>query len=113
MQELSPQTVADRLKAGEITLIDVREPHEYAEARIEGALNFPLSTFRPESLPTGGDREVVLHCGTGRRSGMALEQCAKAGVPVTAHLGGGLTAWTEAGLPRIAVDPSTGKLKTV
>lgn len=110
MRELPARTVADDLREGRIVLIDVREPHEYSEARIKGALNFPLSTFEPEALPAGGPRELVLQCGTGKRSGMALEQCAAAGVGVHAHLQGGLSSWIESGLPVLSVDPNTGEI---
>lgn len=110
MREIAPDTVASQLRDGRIVLVDVREPHEYAEARIEGALNFPLSTFAPQALPAGGDREVVLHCGTAKRSASALQRCADAGVGVDAHMQGGLSAWREAGLPVVSVDPSTGEL---
>lgn len=110
MRELSASTVATELAEGRIVLIDVREPHEYSESRIKGAMNFPLSTFAPEALPAGGPRELVLHCGTGKRSGMALERCAMAGVGVHAHLEGGLTSWVDAGLPVLSVNPDTGEI---
>ncbi len=110
MRELPASTVADDLRAGRIVLIDVREPHEYSERRIRGALNFPLSTFAPEALPAGGPREVVLHCGTGKRSSTALEHCASAGIGVHAHLQGGLSSWLESGLPVLSVDPNTGEI---
>lgn len=110
MRELPADTIAADLEGGRIVLIDVREPHEYSESRIKGALNFPLSTFAPEALPAGGPRELVLHCGTGKRSGMALERCAAAGVGVHAHLKGGLSAWVDSGLPVLSVDPNTGQI---
>lgn len=110
MRDLSPTAIKDALEAGEIILIDVREPHEFNEARIRGAFNFPLSSFDPAVLPVSPGRQVILHCGTGRRSGMALDQCEKANVPVSSHMKGGITSWAEAGLPVIAVDPSTGRL---
>ena len=111
MNELDPETVQKRLEAGEIMLVDVREPHEFSEARIEGAFNYPLSTFSPDALPVDGKRDIVLHCGTGKRSGMALDRCCDAKVDGVAHMAGGLTAWRAGGLPVVAVDPSTGQLK--
>lgn len=110
MREMTPAAVADLLGQGRIVLIDVREPHEYSEARIEGALNFPLSSFVPEALPTGGEREIVLHCGTAKRSADALQRCAAANVAVDAHMAGGISAWRADGLPVIGVDPATGEL---
>ena len=44
---------------GEILLVDVREPHEYAFERIHGALLYPMSTFDPKALPMEGRRLVV------------------------------------------------------
>src|SRR5215213_104321 len=82
MHELSPTEVRDALRRRAIILIDVREPQEYVTERIHGALLFPTSTFDPSALPVGGDRPVVLHCGTSKRFGMALEACADAGVAV-------------------------------
>ncbi|HWA80427.1 MAG TPA: rhodanese-like domain-containing protein, partial [Acetobacteraceae bacterium] len=81
-QDLGPQAVHDRLIRHEITLVDVREPAEYAAERIPGALLFPLSSFDPAALPVAGGRPVVLHCGSGKRSATALAACAAAGIPV-------------------------------
>lgn len=109
IQNLSPEDVAAKLKAGEIVLIDVREPNEYAAERIHGALLFPLSTFDPSLLPEGGKRPVVFQCGSGMRSGKAVAACQAAGLSHDAHMAGGIMAWKAAGLPTISVDPSTGQ----
>ena len=67
----------------------------------------------PAALPVGGDRPVVLQCGSGKRSGMALDLCRKAGVDVAGHLAGGIGAWRAAGLPVIRIDPATGAVRDV
>jgi rhodanese-related sulfurtransferase len=113
IQELDPVAVHENLLQKRIILIDVREPHEFSEARIRGAFNFPLSTFDPQALPVSDDRPVVLLCGAGKRSLKALELCQAAGAPVIAHMAGGLGAWRRADLPIIAVDPATGQIKGV
>jgi len=110
IKEISPRETAEALKSGKAILIDVREPHEYAAERIHGALLFPLSTFDPAALPLDKSREVILHCGSAKRSGDALMRCAEAGVPVRQHMAGGIMAWKAAGLPTIAVDPATGRV---
>jgi rhodanese-related sulfurtransferase len=109
IENLTPAEVADRLKAGSIVLIDVREPGEFAAERIHGALLFPLSTFDPAALPDTAKREVVFHCGSGVRSAKAVAACQTAGLSHTAHMAGGMQAWKAAGLPVISVDPATGK----
>lgn len=96
--ELDPAEVRALLARGEATLVDVREPAEHAAERIEGARLLPLSSFDPAGLPDTPAR-VILHCGVGKRSGMAMEACRKAGVAVRGHLRGGLAAWKANGLP--------------
>tara|TARA_R110002072_G_scaffold30457_4_gene95132 strand:+ start:854 stop:1213 length:360 start_codon:yes stop_codon:yes gene_type:complete len=110
LEDLDPKTVAEQLKAGEIILIDVREPREYGHERIHGALLHPLSTLEPSSMPVDGKRRVVLHCAAGRRSAMAAMRCQDAGFNVDAHMAGGLGAWKAAGLPIIEIDPETGNI---
>jgi rhodanese-related sulfurtransferase len=106
VQDLTPEQVAVRLKAG-VALIDVREPAEYAAERIHGAMLFPLSTFDPHALPK--DVDVIFQCGTGKRSAMAGARAQAAGLQHPAHLAGGIQAWKAAGLPTITIDPAIGK----
>lgn len=107
---LSAQETRAALVRGEITLIDVREPAEFAAERIHGAFLYPLSTFDPATLPADADKPVLFHCGSGKRSADAMERCRAAGVSVRGHLGGGLVAWKSAGCPTISLDPATGKV---
>jgi rhodanese-related sulfurtransferase len=109
IDELSPQQVAKLLDTGQILLIDVREPSEYATQRIAGALLYPLSTFDARMLPPDQPRRIVFQCGSGKRSAMAASARLSAGTPCAAHLTGGIGAWTAAGLPIIHIDPATGK----
>ena len=85
----TPQQVHDAMARGEIVLVDVREPSEYAVERIHGAMLFPLSTFDPAALPDAVGKQVVLQCGSGKRSEMAFQKAASAGVLVRSHMGGG------------------------
>lgn len=108
-RDLTPNEVHAMLQRGEIVLIDVREPAEFAAERIHGALNFPLSTFDPKALPDLGDiRGLVFQCGSGKRSATAVERCLGAGVKLDSHMAGGIAAWRQAGLPTIRIDPATG-----
>ncbi len=109
IQTLDAKEVARLLQAGEILLVDVREPSEFAAERIAGALLYPLSTFDASLLPPDGPRRVVFHCGSGKRSLTAAQARLAAGAREAAHLGGGVLAWKAAGLSVIAVDPATGQ----
>lgn len=108
--EETPEAVRSALENGLIVLIDVREPGEYATARIAGALLFPLSTFDPYELPVGG-RPIVLCCGSGKRSAAAFDVCRRAGVTIRSHLAGGLQGWRAAGLPVCETSSDTGEMR--
>ncbi len=110
-KDLTPLQVQAALEAHEILLVDVREPAEFAAERIHGALNFPLSTFDPGALPEAGDRLMVLQCGSGKRSAMAIDQCRKAGHAIESHLAGGIMAWKAAGFPTVSIDTATGSVR--
>ena len=107
--DATPEQVHAWLANGEILLVDVREPNEYAFERIHGALLYPLSTFDAGALPTEG-RKLVLHCGSGKRSLMAALKLQAAGHGHLTHLAGGIQAWKAAGMPVIRIDPQTGRV---
>lgn len=74
-------------------LIDVREPDEYAEANIEGSRLIPLQTLPDQlgSLPT--DREILIHCKSGRRSAKAVQLLLDNGFTRVKNVTGGIDAW--------------------
>lgn len=80
-------------------LIDVREQHEFDEARIPGSILIPLSQFqqRYEELPK--DKELVMQCRSGARSGQATEFLLANGYTDVVNMAGGILAWKEANLP--------------
>ena len=99
LHNLEPAEIAALLAADSIVLIDVREPNEYAQARIEGAVLVPLSRFDPHALPDSNGKRIIFHCGIGGRSAKAVAACQAAGVAVDSHMRGGIQAWIAAGLP--------------
>jgi rhodanese-related sulfurtransferase len=108
IHDLTPTEVSALLARDAIVLIDVREPAEFAAERIHGALLHPLSTFDPHALPHAPGDRVVLQCGSGKRSAMAVERCQAAGLPIDSHLAGGIAAWKAAGLPTVRLDAASG-----
>ena len=98
------------LDRGEIVLIDVRTPNEYAFEHVRGAMLFPMSSFDVANLPEQGKKRLVFHCGSGVRSRKIAERCEAGGIDRIAHMEGGFGAWKSAGLPFIAIDPATGAL---
>lgn len=95
---LDPQTAATRLKARQITLIDIREADEHAREHIEGAISMPLSRLEESGLTLEPQRDVVFHCKSGMRTNA---NCARLAAHVDGNafvLEGGLDAWKKAGL---------------
>jgi len=111
IKDLTPSQVKAVMDAHKILLIDVREPAEFAAERIHGAVNFPLSTFDPGALPMADDRTIVMQCGSGKRSAMAVDRCREAGHKIDAHLAGGIMAWKAAGLPTVTIDADSGAVR--
>jgi adenylyltransferase/sulfurtransferase len=90
-------------KGSDLLLIDVREPHEWEIAHIEGAQLIPLGQL-PERLgELDGHAEIVTHCHHGARSMKALALLKGAGFSKVRSLAGGIDAWAdrvEVGMPR-------------
>lgn len=62
MEPVDPVALIERVRAGAVTVLDVRPPEEYRAGHIPGAISVPLSTLesRLARLPT--DRDVVAYC---------------------------------------------------
>jgi hydroxyacylglutathione hydrolase/adenylyltransferase/sulfurtransferase len=96
--EVDPDELARRLAAGEVELVDVREPYEWEAGRIEGARHVELERLASQAETIARDRPVVFACRLGARSAMAAQAFRAAGWDAWS-LRGGLTLWHDQGLP--------------
>src|SRR5215213_2762528 len=90
-------------KGQNLVLVDVREPHEWEIAHIEGATLIPLSQLPERLSELDGHAEIVTQCHHGARSMKALEILKGAGFGKVRSLAGGIDAWAERiepGMPR-------------
>jgi len=78
----------------DIFVLDVREPHEYQLCNIGGHL-IPLNDLPRRIGELDPDREMVVHCRTGGRSGKAVEYLRQQGFTKARNLAGGILAWAE------------------
>lgn len=87
-----------RQQAGAI-LVDVREPDEWQGGHAPGATHIPLGVLgrRIGELPR--DRDVLLICRSGNRSGMAQKTLLAGGYDRAVNVTGGMSAWERARLP--------------
>ena len=100
--DISTDEVKARLDAGEdLLLIDVREPNEYAHARIEGAELLPLSRAQEWAGELPDDQELVIMCHHGSRSAQVAGFLAgQRGLTNVANMIGGIDEWSR------LIDPS-------
>ncbi len=92
-----------RMRSAGVPLIDVRQPDEYEEAHVPGAVLIPLADLpeRVDEVPVDG--VVPFICSVGSRSRRAAEFLRRQGVDAI-NVAGGTKAWLEAGF-----DVATGE----
>jgi rhodanese-related sulfurtransferase len=101
--EISPQDAQRWLNSGNATLIDVREPEEFALARIDGARlvsmqEIPAELQKLEEL--AAESELLLICHHGVRSLQAAQWLREQGVENCFSVTGGMDRWSR------EIDPS-------
>jgi rhodanese-related sulfurtransferase len=99
----APQVVdvreASRRQVAGALLIDVREPEEWRQGHAPNAKLIPLGSLGSRLSEVPRDREVLLICRSGNRSGTAQRQLQRVGYARVFNVSGGMNAWTRAGLP--------------
>ncbi len=95
--QLSASELHQRLARGDrITIVDVRTPHEWRTAHIEGSLHVPVGDIpsRAQELHHGGVLATI--CEGGYRSSLAASLLERTGVPAVANVTGGMAAYRAA-----------------
>ena len=102
--EITPRELAAQMGGGaDIDLIDVREPGEWAIARLPQARLIPLGQLTASMAQLDSSREIVVMCRSGQRSASAVRQLQAAGFRKVTNLAGGILRWSD------EVDPSVPK----
>jgi rhodanese-related sulfurtransferase len=103
VEEISAAELKRLMDGGEdIQLIDVRQPEEYAVARIEGAKLIPLGEVMSRIGEIDPTRKTIIHCKMGGRSAKAIEVLRSAGfIGELKNLKGGITAWSNEVDPKV------------
>ena len=93
--EITPVELSDRIARGDdFELLDVREPYEWAIARLPGARHIPLGTLPDKIDSLDPSRETIVYCKSGMRSMAAASQLAAVGFTRVANLSGGISRWS-------------------
>lgn len=95
MQQATPAEVH---ALADTHILDVREPDEVAQARVDGTQHIPLGDLveRLDEVPR--DRTVYVMCHVGGRSAQATQYLEAQGIDAV-NISGGIVGWYRAGLP--------------
>ena len=101
-ESISPGELAELIQLGQAPLIlDVRSEKEYNEAHIPGAVNIPHDQLRDRlsEIDAAKTDEIVVHCKSGYRAGIAEKTLVEAGYSNLRDLDGHMNAWQSGGYP--------------
>jgi sulfur-carrier protein adenylyltransferase/sulfurtransferase len=98
IQEIDVSTLKADLEAGKsCSIIDVREPEDFANGHVPGAINIPRGMLELEidELVPNQNQPVVLYCGGGSRSALAAQTLQIMGYDQVKSLAGGWRHWSQ------------------
>jgi len=102
--EISAVDLKKRIDRGDkLTIVDVREPHEYQINKIAGSLLIPLGDIPKRYVELDPSDELVMQCKVGGRSAKAADFLRSKGYKKVLNLTGGILDWID------KVDPSQPK----
>ena len=101
IQELSADQFKQYVDKGDMIIVDVRTPAEYAQGHIPGAINVdfnnPNFTLQLEEMDKS--KNYLMHCLSGGRSAQALKIFKSIGFKNVGHLTNGIQEWEQKGYP--------------
>lgn len=99
IHQLTPHQAHELIQRGELDVVDVREPHEWAGGHVPSARHIPLGQFRANPGSTLCRDGVLFICAAGVRSQTAARVAEGLGFKHLYNLTGGTRGWVSAGLP--------------
>lgn len=101
IHQIDAEEFAKRYKAENITVIDVRKPTEYNNARLEKAKNIPLDFIQKHLAEFDKNQQYYIHCAGGYRSVIAASILKKNGIENIIDIKGGFSAIAQQDIPKI------------
>jgi rhodanese-related sulfurtransferase len=109
IEEVLPPDAAGKVEAGEVAIVDTREPEKFEQGHIPGAVNVPAGEngvdshseeFAAKFADATEGKPALLYCNTGNRSSRATDALTNEhGVEGVRSLIGGAKLWDDLGLP--------------
>ncbi|HEU0304412.1 MAG TPA: rhodanese-like domain-containing protein [Gaiellaceae bacterium] len=107
IRNATPEEVADDVLAGGLVVVDVREPDEFEQGHIPGAVNIPRGWLEFRADPTcpaydqriAPDGRLLVTCAIGGRSALAAAALQELDYANVTNLEFGFEGWRKAGYP--------------
>jgi rhodanese-related sulfurtransferase len=99
IKEIGVPETASAIAAGPIAIVDVREPDEYRQGHLEGAINIPRGIAEmgiPQMIPDAHTR-IICYCAGGNRSALVADNLKMMGYENIESMIGGFQAWARSG----------------
>lgn len=99
LPQISVHQLHERVARSELSVLDVRQPAEWAAGHIEGARFITGAELPKRIAEVPRDIAVATVCGSGYRSSVAASLLASQGHRQVVNVLGGMSAWRNAGYP--------------
>jgi rhodanese-related sulfurtransferase len=96
-EQISVEIVHQVKDQDDVFVIDVREQDEYDQWHIPGVTLIPMSTFQQNMDQLPVDKEIIVTCNSGNRSGQVTDFLLQNGYTNVHNMEGGIVAWDKAG----------------
>ena len=96
---LSPNEAKKLIDRGDVQVVDVRQPGEWAVGHLKGAVLIPVDALFERIDEVAEDKDVLFYCAMGVRSALACEIGAAMGRTKVHNMEGGIEAWKAGALP--------------
>jgi glyoxylase-like metal-dependent hydrolase (beta-lactamase superfamily II)/rhodanese-related sulfurtransferase len=108
LESISAEEFADRVKSGQVNILDVRKDGEYSSMHLENAQHFALDYINEHMNEVSKDKTYHIHCAGGYRSVIAASILKARGFHNLVDVAGGFGAIKKTDLPTTDfVCPST------
>lgn len=99
IKEINAHELAKQIQAGEVVLVDIREPEEWAQGHVKGATHIPRGylELRIENLTPKRDQAIAVMCAGGTRSLLGARDLQTMGYNNVVSVAGGFNGWKNAG----------------
>ncbi len=108
VQEVAPEEVVELQSNPEYLILDVREPNEFEDGHLAGAINIPrgflevkadLEHYKRDERLADRNQKIVCYCGGGHRSALAARTLEEMGFTSVLSMKEGWTGWTTRNFP--------------